>query len=215
MKSVLASTFPSLAPNHTGLVPIANNGATGSAGAESSPFIHLGAAAIAGIVTSTATNPIWGKFMCLTTSWSHSDADPSLSSSYTLIVVKTRLQLEARHKENNNIAKTVASATSKTGVAGTSAVTSKLVPAWTMTKDILSKEGIRGMYKGMSASYLGVSEGVIQLVAVPFRASKDQETNEQIVFLCRWVLYEVRREDCKNITKLCACAYACDSFFPI
>lgn len=86
----------------------------------------------------------------------------SLSTFVLLAVVKTRLQLEARHKENNNIAKTVASASSKTGTAGTGAVTSKLIPAWTMTKDILSKEGIKGMYKGMSASYLGVSEGVIQ-----------------------------------------------------
>jgi len=63
MKSVLASTFPSLAPDHTGLVPMVNNGATASVGAESSPFIHLGAAAIAGIVTSTATNPIWGEWL--------------------------------------------------------------------------------------------------------------------------------------------------------
>jgi solute carrier family 25 protein 33/36 len=77
-------------------------------------------------------------------------------------VVKTRLQLEARHLENNNLSKTVASAAGKPGIAGTNAVASKLVPAWTMTKDILSKEGIKGMYKGMSASYLGVSEGVIQ-----------------------------------------------------
>lgn len=65
MKSVLASTFPSLAPDHTGLVPMVNNGATASVGAESSPFIHLGAAAIAGIVTSTATNPIWGEWLFL------------------------------------------------------------------------------------------------------------------------------------------------------
>ncbi len=33
-----------------------------------------------------------------------------------------------------------------------------------MTRDILKKEGVRGMYKGMSASYLGVTEGVIQWV---------------------------------------------------
>lgn len=33
-----------------------------------------------------------------------------------------------------------------------------------MTRGILRNEGIRGLYKGMSASYLGVSEGTIQWV---------------------------------------------------
>jgi solute carrier family 25 protein 33/36 len=31
-----------------------------------------------------------------------------------------------------------------------------------MTMDILKQDGIRGLYKGLSASYIGVSEGVIQ-----------------------------------------------------
>jgi len=33
-----------------------------------------------------------------------------------------------------------------------------------LTTDILRKEGIRGLYKGLSASYLGVTEGTIQWV---------------------------------------------------
>ena len=33
-----------------------------------------------------------------------------------------------------------------------------------MILDILKKDGIRGLYRGLSASYLGVSEGVIQWV---------------------------------------------------
>jgi hypothetical protein len=69
MKTVLASTFPSLSPTHSGLVPVTHNGATAAAGAESSPYIHLGAAAIAGIVTSTATNPIWGESLVLHRFW--------------------------------------------------------------------------------------------------------------------------------------------------
>ncbi|KAI0737337.1 mitochondrial carrier [Daedaleopsis nitida] len=64
-------------------------------------WVHLSAAALAGIATGSATNPIW--------------------------VVKTRLQLDAHRK-------------------------------------IMREEGVRGFYKGLSASYLGVTEGTIQWV---------------------------------------------------
>jgi hypothetical protein len=76
-------------------------------------YVHLCAAAIAGVVTSTGTNPIW--------------------------VVKTRLQL-----------------TSGKGGA--------VSDSWGMIKEIVRTEGIRGFYKGLSASYLGVTEGTIQWV---------------------------------------------------
>ncbi|KAF9483055.1 mitochondrial carrier [Pholiota conissans] len=76
-------------------------------------WVHLSAAALAGIVTSTATNPIW--------------------------VVKTRLQLTQGDKK----------------VLGGS---------WHCIQKILREEGIRGFYKGLSASYLGVTEGTIQWV---------------------------------------------------
>lgn len=84
--------------------------------------MHLCAAAIAGIATGTATNPIW--------------------------VVKTRLQLEANTRN---------SATTNGGqrFAGGS---------WLMIKRIMREEGVRGFYKGLSASYLGVTEGTIQWV---------------------------------------------------
>jgi solute carrier family 25 protein 33/36 len=39
-----------------------------------------------------------------------------------------------------------------------------MLPAFRVTRDILRKEGFIGLYKGMSASYLGVTEGVIQWV---------------------------------------------------
>ena len=77
-------------------------------------YVHLGAAALAGVVTSTATNPIW--------------------------VVKTRLQL----------------------VQGQAASGSR--GSWACIKQILREEGVRGFYKGMTASYLGVTEGTIQWV---------------------------------------------------
>ncbi|KAJ7634180.1 mitochondrial carrier protein RIM2 [Mycena polygramma] len=81
-------------------------------------WVHLTAAAIAGIVTGTATNPIW--------------------------VVKTRLQLQSS--------------------AHGGAATSPLGGSWATIRTIMKDEGIRGFYKGLSASYLGVTEGTIQWV---------------------------------------------------
>ncbi|KAJ7708743.1 mitochondrial carrier [Mycena rosella] len=80
-------------------------------------WVHLTAAAIAGIVTGTATNPIW--------------------------VVKTRLQLESGVR-----------AAAAQGLGG----------SWVTIRTIMKDEGIRGFYKGLSASYLGVTEGTIQWV---------------------------------------------------
>ncbi|GLB41508.1 putative mitochondrial carrier (TC 2.A.29) family protein [Lyophyllum shimeji] len=84
---------------------------------EENTYVHLTAAAVAGIVTGTATNPIW--------------------------VVKTRLQLSASHDASSQ------------RVIGNS---------WNTIRDIMKHEGIRGFYKGLSASYLGVTEGTIQWV---------------------------------------------------
>ncbi|KAJ7132210.1 mitochondrial carrier [Mycena epipterygia] len=83
-------------------------------------WVHLTAAAIAGIVTGTATNPIW--------------------------VVKTRLQLES----------------STRGGGGTGTGMRALGGSLTTIRKIMADEGIRGFYKGLTASYLGVTEGVIQ-----------------------------------------------------
>jgi len=80
-------------------------------------YVHLCAAAIAGLATGTVTNPIW--------------------------VVKTRLQLTEGSKN------------------GTSRVVGN---SWHMIKKIVKEEGVRGFYKGLSASYLGVTEGTIQWV---------------------------------------------------
>ncbi|KAJ9097824.1 hypothetical protein QFC19_006692 [Naganishia cerealis] len=111
--------------------------------AEGSPIVHLGAAAIAGIVTATATNPIW--------------------------VVKTRLQLDAKHQErilaNSSSSSLPGSGLGARAVVPTPAApASKVLPAFIMTKDILATQGLKGLYKGLSASYLGVTEGVIQWV---------------------------------------------------
>ncbi|KLO13297.1 mitochondrial carrier protein RIM2 [Schizopora paradoxa] len=90
-------------------------------------YIHITAAAIAGILTGTATNPIW--------------------------VVKTRMQLSASEQLKRQ-APTYFQSNGKTpSFAGGS---------WITIKQIAREEGIRGFYKGLSASYLGVTEGTIQ-----------------------------------------------------
>jgi solute carrier family 25 protein 33/36 len=86
-------------------------------------YVHLCAAAIAGIATGSATNPIW--------------------------VVKTRLQLSASDRTA-----TVAASSSGSSFGGSIST----------IKQIAREEGIRGFYKGLSASYLGVTEGTIQWV---------------------------------------------------
>ncbi|KAJ5820365.1 hypothetical protein N7474_005956 [Penicillium riverlandense] len=87
--------------------------------AEDTPMgIHLTAAAIAGIATGTATNPIW--------------------------LVKTRLQLDkslAEHGKGRQYRN-----------------------SWDCIKQTVRHEGVRGLYKGLSASYLGVTESALQWV---------------------------------------------------
>ncbi|KAJ8591547.1 mitochondrial carrier protein RIM2 [Rhizopogon salebrosus TDB-379] len=94
-------------------------------------FVHLAAAAIAGIVTGTATNPIW--------------------------VVKTRLQLTASERRH-------ASSLSSTNPAATAEPPRGGGGSYKMIKHIFREEGVKGFYKGLSASYLGVTEGTIQWV---------------------------------------------------
>ncbi|THV04676.1 mitochondrial carrier protein RIM2 [Dendrothele bispora CBS 962.96] len=116
--------FKGLGPTLVGVVParsinffVYGNGkqiiANSFNDGQENSYVHLAAAAVAGVATGTATNPIW--------------------------VVKTRLQL----------------ARGENRFAGGS---------WSMIKKIMREEGVRGFYKGLSASYLGVTEGTIQWV---------------------------------------------------
>ena len=98
-------------------------------GGQENSYVHLFAAAIAGIITGTATNPIW--------------------------VVKTRLQLSASDKLTTATTAAVASRSSPSVGGGV---------VFSTIKQIAREEGIRGFYKGLSASYLGVTEGTIQWV---------------------------------------------------
>ncbi|CAO1637754.1 unnamed protein product [Parajaminaea phylloscopi] len=142
-------------------------------GGRETPVVHLGAAALAGITTATATNPIW--------------------------VVKTRLQLES-HEMEKQAKDSRASAVQQRIHHGSSpssirSYSTSQTNRWTtqarplslageggaffrparspqrpgtssmaMLARIVKQEGIQGLYKGMSASYLGVAEGTIQWV---------------------------------------------------
>lgn len=119
--------FKGLGPNLVGVIPARSiNFFTYGVGkdffsntfnnGEESTKVHLAAAACAGIVTSTATNPIW--------------------------LVKTRLQLD------------------KASVGGIR----QYKNSWDCITQVLKKEGIPGLYRGLTASYLGVAESSIQWV---------------------------------------------------
>lgn len=122
--------FKGLGPNLIGVVPARaiNFWAYGNGkrvyadlmnGGKESAGVHLMAAATAGILTGTATNPIW--------------------------LVKTRLQLD---KQN----------------AGPGGMGRQYRNAWDCVVKTVQQEGIRGLYRGLSASYLGVSESTLQWV---------------------------------------------------
>lgn len=82
--------------------------------------VHLGAAAIAGIATGTATNPIW--------------------------VIKTRLQLDKNNSSNDPMRGR------------------QYKNSWDCVRQTVRHEGMRGLYRGLSASYLGVTESTLQWV---------------------------------------------------
>ena len=125
--------FKGLGPNLTGVVParainfyVYGNGKRilndyfGYDPAEAPMGIHLGAAAMAGIATGTATNPIW--------------------------LVKTRLQLDKSNASN---------------IPGRGRQYKNSLDCIRQT---VRHEGIKGLYRGLSASYLGVTESSLQWV---------------------------------------------------
>ncbi|KAF3162122.1 hypothetical protein TWF225_006254 [Orbilia oligospora] len=125
--------FKGLGPNLIGVVPARSinfwtygNGkrilADNFNNGQESTGVHLTAAIIAGLVTGTATNPIW--------------------------LVKTRLQLDKD------------TALAKTG----STYSRQYKNSWDCIRQTVRHEGIRGLYRGLSASYLGVTESTLQWV---------------------------------------------------
>jgi len=82
--------------------------------------VHIIAAATAGVVTGTATNPIW--------------------------LVKTRLQLDKSRAEK-----------------GGGAMRRQYRNSFDCVIQVLRQEGFRGLYRGLSASYLGAAESTLHL----------------------------------------------------
>lgn len=125
--------FKGLGPNLVGVVPArAINFYTYGNGkklisqwlndGKESSWVHLLAAANAGIVTGTATCPVW--------------------------VIKTRLQLDRSHAER----------------VGAPASARRYKNALDCVMQTLRQEGVRGCYRGLGASYLGVTESTLQWV---------------------------------------------------
>jgi len=160
--------FRGLAPTLVGVIPARSinfftygNGkriiADKFNGGQEASWVHLLAAANAGIVTGTATNPIW--------------------------VVKTRLQLAQRQEASVSTPKPISpspspspsprlQSSSSHPISARSHAYSTISSASSPPKPVTSSisciveiwrtEGLRGFYRGLSASYLGVTEGVIQ-----------------------------------------------------
>ena len=64
-------------------------------------------------------------------------------------------------------------------MSSASSQTEKFRNSFHCTTHILRKEGIRGLYKGLSASYLGVSEGTIKLVYRLYYSVKEKLVKEE------------------------------------
>lgn len=89
-------------------------------GGQETAWVHLLAAVSAGVVTCTATNPIW--------------------------LVKTRLQLDKSNSERARSA------------------TARYKNSLDCAVQVFRNEGVKGLYKGLSASYLGISESALQWI---------------------------------------------------
>ncbi|GAA6035961.1 hypothetical protein JCM8097_005187 [Rhodosporidiobolus ruineniae] len=130
-------------------------------GGKENTGVHLASAATAGVATAAATNPIW--------------------------VVKTVMQLQQQQREQKSSSSPKPAAASspsssrplpgapkpiqQTFSHSFRSLTSAPLPldtphrkptSWSTTVLIFRTQGVRGFYRGLSASLLGVSEGTIQ-----------------------------------------------------
>ncbi|PKK80059.1 mitochondrial carrier protein RIM2 [Rhizophagus irregularis] len=163
-KEGFRALFKGLGPNLVGVIPSRSinfftygNGKrflTELNGGQETSWIHLSAALIAGITTSTLTNPIW--------------------------LVKTRMQLQSSSN------------------TGSSQVSIKYKNSFDCVKKIIQEEGVRALYKGLSASYLGITESTIQWVTYEYfklslaekRKSKHIESGNLMQSNSKWQWFD-------------------------
>ena len=81
--------------------------------------------------------------------------------------------------------------------------------AWKCTHNIYREQGIRGFYKGITASYYGLSETVIHLVIYEeikahFRSRRDWENDDEVVTAWNFLQYMAAAATSKT-TASCLC----------
>jgi solute carrier family 25 protein 33/36 len=119
-----------------------------------SPFIHALSACIAGFTTSTISNPIW---LVKTRMQLQNQNDYRDSKNYIKINKTTKTLKETAHLSQAGFS----TITTSNNINGPGVYYKNSFQCF---KDVVRKEGIHGLFRGLTASYLGVFESSIQWV---------------------------------------------------